>query len=155
MEIESSILIFERAFDIDALSSFSCGVRELDQLIHKKSDGLLDFIRNNPCEAYIVYNNGSPVAVYVYSAGLFETEDGTYDATEIDFIAVRKEYRNLGIGRRILDIISLHSKQNDRFFLTVGSFTGKKYSASGFYLKCGFEIIGDKQGNIIPMFKEL
>ena len=31
----------------------------------------------------------------------------------------------------------------------------KRYSAIGFYEKCGFEINGDKQANTVPMFKFL
>lgn len=155
MEVTDHELIFERAFDIEGLSSFNCGVRELDLLIHKKSGGLLDFIMNSDCEMYIVSNKGLPVAVYVYSQGVFETEDGNYDATEIDFIAVRKQFRKQGIGKKILDIISINSSRNNRFFLTVGAFVNKRYSAAGFYEKCGFELAGERQGNIIPMFKEL
>ena len=84
-----------------------------------------------------------------------ETDDGRYDATEIDFIAVRSEYREQGIGRRILDVISLNSMQNGRIFLTVGAFFNKRYSAQGFYQKCGFEQLPERQEHIVPMFKEL
>lgn len=155
MEIREDDLIFERAFDTEGLSSFNCGVRQLDILIHKKVDGLRDFILNNDCDAFFVYHNGVPVAVFVYSAGELETEDGKYDATEIDFIAVRNDYREQGIGRRILDVISFNSLQNGRGFLTVGAFFNKKYSAQGFYQKCGFEQLSDNQEHIVPMFKEL
>jgi len=155
IEIKEDVLIFERAFDTEALSSFNCGIRELDVLIHKREDGLEDFIRNNDCDAFFVYYDGIPVAVFVYSIRPLKTEDGEYDATEIDFIAVRKDYREQGIGRRILDVISLNSLQNGRDFLTVGAFFNKKYSAQGFYQKCGFEQLSEAQNNIIPMFKEL
>ncbi len=40
-------------------------------------------------------------------------------------------------------------------FLTTAAYFGKKYSAVGFYEKCGFVRNGDKQGNTIPMFKYL
>lgn len=155
MEINDSELIFERAFDIEALSSFNCGVRELDQLIHKKVDGLRDFIQDNDCDTFFVYNNGILVAVFVYSGGILETEDGNYDATEIDFIAVQEEYRKKNIGRKIIEQISKYSKQNNRLFLTVGAFYNKRYTAQGFYQKCGFEQISERQEHIVPMFKEL
>lgn len=156
MEVVDNELTFERALDLEALSSFSCGVRELDLLIHKKSSGgLLDFIQSNDCDTYFVLNQGKVIAVYVYSKGVLETADGSYDSTEIDFIAVQQDFREQGIGRRILDILSLYSMQNNRYFLTVGAFFNKKYSAEGFYRKCGFEEMGDKQANILPMFKEL
>ena len=43
MEVGEDDLIFERAFDIEALSSFNCGVRELDILIHKKREWIAGF----------------------------------------------------------------------------------------------------------------
>lgn len=48
------VITIERAFDIDALSKFNCGVREIDQLIHKRTGGLLSFITEVPCEFYLV-----------------------------------------------------------------------------------------------------
>ena len=155
MEVTDHELVFERAFDIEALSSFSCGVRELDLLIHKKDGGLLDFIKNVDCELFIVNFDGCPVAFFVHSKGCLNTEDGDYDATEIDFIAVKDDFREQGIGRIIIDVISNYSIQNDRLFLTVGAFVNKRYSAVGFYEKCGFEIIGERQNSIVPMFKAL
>lgn len=155
MEIKDGELIFERAFDIEALSSFNCGIRELDQLIHKKNNGLRDFVLHNECDTFFVYYNEILVALFVYSNGTFVTDDGNYEATEIDFLAVRKEYRNNNIGRNIIEKISEYSLINDRGFLTVGSFCNDKYSAQEFYQKCGFEQISEKQGNIVPMFKEL
>lgn len=155
MEIRNDGLVFERASDTEALSSFHCGVRELDLLIHKKEGGLGNFLQENACEAFLVYHDGVPVAVFVYSNSVLATEDGDYAATEIDFIAVKKEYRDQGIGRKILEVISQNSRQNDRNFLTAGAFCNKKYSALGFYQKCGFEQLSERQGNIVPMFKEL
>lgn len=155
MEIENNDLIFERASGIEALSSFHCGIRELDLLIHRRAEGLRDFILENNCEAFIVFHQDKAVAVFVYSKGVLVTADGNHDATEIDFIAVREDYQNHGIGTRILNVITLNSIQNDRHFLTVGAFINKRYSAVGFYEKIGFEPIDQRQGNIMPMFKEL
>ena len=41
-------MIFERAFDLKALSSFSCDVREIEFMIHRKSEGLREFIAFRP-----------------------------------------------------------------------------------------------------------
>ena len=60
-------LTIERAFDTNALSLFNCGVREIDQLIHKKTGGLSSFIKEVPCEFYIVKANEDPVALFVLS----------------------------------------------------------------------------------------
>lgn len=155
MEIENNDLIFERASNTEALSSFSCGVRELDLLIHRKTNGLREFIATNDCEAYVVFHQEEAVAVFVYSKGTLETTDGNHDATEIDFIAVRDKYRNQKIGTKILEAITSNSILNGRYFLMVGAFINKRYSAIGFYEKHGFEPIDERQGNILPMFKEL
>lgn len=155
MEIENNDLIFERASNMEVLSSFLCGVRELDLLIHRKTGGLREFVAANDCEAYIVFHQEEAVAVFVYSKGILETTDGNHEATEIDFIAVLDKYRNQKIGTRILEVIASNSIQNGRDFLMVGAFINKRYSAIGFYEKSGFESIGERQGNILPMFKEL
>lgn len=75
MEIKDGELIFERAFDIEALSSFNCGIRELDLLIHKKNNGLRDFVLHNECDTFFVYYNEILVALFVYSNGTFVTDD--------------------------------------------------------------------------------
>lgn len=155
MAIENENLIFERAYDNEALSSFNCGVREIDQLIHKKVDGLDDFLRDKSYDSFIVYWNRLPVAVFVYRGGLFEIEDGFLDATEIEFIAVREEYRGKGIGTKIIKKISEYSLMNNVHILKVGAFYNKRYSAVDFYKSCKFEQYSDKNENIVPMFKEL
>lgn len=155
MEVGDKELIFERAHNNEALSLFNCGVREIDQLIHKKTGGLNDFIKDENYESYIVSWNNEPVAVFVYRAGEFLIEDGFLEATEIEFIAVKLEYQHNGIGREIVKRISENSIQNNRHILKVGAFYNKKYSAEGFYKNCKFEQYSDKNANIIPMFKEL
>ena len=40
---EAYDLSIERAFNTEALSSFFCGVREIDLLIHKKEGGLRSY----------------------------------------------------------------------------------------------------------------
>ena len=138
MEIEEKELIFKRASDIEALSSFNCGVREIDFLIHKKENGLQDYIQDKEYDSFYVYYNDLLVAVFVFSDDTFKTEDGDYDATEIDFIAVKEGYRRNHIGTKIIDKISEISQQNNRPFLMVGAFFNKKYSAQQFYERCGF-----------------
>ena len=51
-------LTIERAFDTNALSLFNCGVREIDQLIHKKTGGLSSFVSEVPCEFYVAKISG-------------------------------------------------------------------------------------------------
>lgn len=146
----------ERTFDIDALSLFTCGVREIDQLIHKKrGDGLLNFIINVPCEFYVVKHEGIPIALFVFSNRNITIQDERYDSLEIDFIAVQKDWRGKGIGSHILKLAEKSAREAEFLFLTTAAFTNKRYDASSFYEKRGFVRNGEKQGNTIPMYKYL
>ena len=151
-EFELSI---ERAFDTEALSLFNSGVREIDLLIHKRSGGLLSFIEEVPCEFYVAKVEDEPVALFVLSDRMVTVNDEKYPSLEIDFIAVKQEWRNKGIGAHILQLAEQNAKDAEFSFLTTAAYFGKKYSAVGFYEKCGFVRNGDKQGNTIPMFKYL
>ncbi len=151
-EFELSI---ERAFDTEALSLFNSGVREIDLLIHKRSGGLLSFIEEVPCEFYVAKVEDEPVALFVLSDRMVTVNDEKYPSLEIDFIAVKQEWRNKGIGTHILQLAEQNAKDAEFSFLTTAAYFGKKYSAVGFYEKCGFVRNGDKQGNTIPMFKYL
>lgn len=155
MEMMGNQLFFERDIFKESLSNFNCGIREIDVLIHKKEGGLLSFISENKTESFTVFFQEEPVAVFVFSDGVLETDAGTYESKEIDFIAVKKEYRDKGIGKRIIQAIEDNCRNNSIAFLTVGAFINKHYSAEGFYKKCGFETTDKQQGNVIPMMKEL
>ena len=148
-------ITIERTSDYEVLSSFFCGVRELDQLIHKKENGLRSFIEDEDNHMYVVKKEEAPIALFVEHTALVETENFNTLAKEIDFIAVRQDLRNQGIGRIILEQIEKFAARNNIFLLQVGAFFNKKYSAVGFYEKCGFQLNGPKQGNIQPMIKEI
>lgn len=148
-------LIIERAYDIDALSSFICGVREIDQLIHKKNGGLLTFISETPCEFYVVKHEESPIALFVLSNRIITLQEEKYNSLEIEFIAVRKDWRGKGIGKRILEIAEQNAREAEFPFLTTASFINKRYDASGFYTAFGFVRNGERSGNTIPMYKFL
>ena len=152
---ETCELIIERAYDIDALSSFLCGVREIDQLIHKKNGGLLTFISETPCEFYVVKHEDSPIAIFVFSNRIITLQEEKYNSLEIEFIAVRHDWRGKGIGKRILDIAEQTAREADFPFLTTASFINKRYDASGFYTESGFVRNGERSGNTIPMYKYL
>ena len=154
MEIEKQINI-ERAYRTDALSSFFCGVREIDLLIHKKENGLKTFIEQNSCEFYMVSIEQTIIALFIISRRTISIENQEEDSIELDFLAVRKEYRNKNIGTIVIKQIEIQAKQNGYNFLTVGAFKNKKYNASGFYEKNGFIINGKQEENAIPMLKIL
>lgn len=155
MEIDNKELFFERAYSNEALSSFNCGVREIDQLIHKRSEGLNDYIKDENYESFIVYVDELPVAVFVYGNGILQTNEGDFESIEIEFIAVREEYRGKHIGTKIIEKIEETALKAGIHFLKVGAFFNKKYSAEEFYIRNHFEQLSDKSANIIPMFKEI
>ena len=148
-------LSIERAFDTDALSLFNCGVRAVDQLIHKRNGGVLSVVSEVPCEFYVARINEVPAAVFVFSNRTIILNDQRYPCLEIEFMAVRDEWRNKGIGTHIIQLAEGNARAADYRFLTTAAFFNRSYSAVGFYEKCGFEINGDKQGDTIPMFKFL
>lgn len=148
-------LTIERAFDTEALSLFNSGIREIDLLIHKRTGGLLSFIEEVPCEFYVAKIENEPVALFVWSDRMVTINNEKYPSLEIDFIAIKQEWRNKGIGEHILHLAEQNAKDAEFTFLTTAAFFNKKYSAVGFYEKCGFVKNGEKQGNTIPMFKFL
>lgn len=155
MEIIDKNLTFERTSNVEVLSSFYCGVRELDQLIHKHEDGLRSFVADPLNEMFVVWNDNEPVAVFVQHSTMADTDQGQVSAKEIDFIAVREDMRRQGIGRHLLTYIELFATLNHHEYLLVGAFFNRHYSAVGFYEKCGFITNGQRQGNILPMIKRL
>lgn len=151
-------LIIERAFNTDALSSFNCGIRQLDLLIHQKDFGLSSYITNNNCDFYIMKNENIIVAIFVFSHSNITVNNSIYDSLEIDFIAVKKEWWGNGIGTKIIKIAEENAFQSQFKFITVEAFYNKRYNASGFYEKNGFIVnieCKDKTQNIIPMYKIL
>ncbi|MBR1569402.1 MAG: GNAT family N-acetyltransferase [Bacteroidales bacterium] len=149
-------ITIERAFNIDGLSSFSCGIREIDLLIHKKGEGgLLWFISHYPCEFYKFMENDKPIAIFVTSKHYVLIEEEARDSVEIDFLAVEKGEQKKGYGSLILNMTEEKCRENDYLFLTVGAFVNKRYNAIGFYEKNGFVINGEKETNAVPMLKYL
>lgn len=150
--------------DASILSDFHSGVEEMDTFIHTR---LSAFLRAYNCRFYVLRNEqGTVVAMFVTSGGqLVLDEDckddlrmkfpdieerpelkdyweaGVFPSIEIDYLAVRKEYRNQHIGRDIISIIE--SFKNDVFynhplFLSVDAYCTSIYSAVPFYEKCRF-----------------
>lgn len=78
-----------------------------------------------------------------------------FNSLEIDFIAVRDDWRGKGIGTMILSIAEQNAREAEYPFLTTAALINKRYDASGFYEKCGFVRNGNRVGNTIPMYKFL
>lgn len=64
-----------------------------------------------------------------------------YPALDIAYLAVQQKFRNMGIGYAIIQQIA-NDARNQTFagcqFLTVEALATEKYSAVGFYSRCGF-----------------
>lgn len=103
-------LIYERTDDMSVLSDFYCGVVEMDDYIHNR---LQDKVSRMPeLESYIVRKAGEVVAMAAIREKPleFRTSDGEYhsiDALEIEYLAVREDLRETGIGETIMQWLLL------------------------------------------------
>lgn len=97
----------------------------------------------------VIFCDGKAVAT-----GRYFTEDG--DEYHIGRVAVLKEYRKHGYGKRIMDIIECDIKENTDAKRIVLS---AQVRAKSFYTKCGFTETGsiylDEDCEHIMMFKTI
>ena len=155
------MLSFSKEERADLLNGFECGIPVMDEFIRTQLDDLLS---NDPrYSLYVVRNDGADiVAFFVISIGAFVDNKGEYadlpfgkpwgymdedselrsclryPTLEIDYLAVRKDCRNNGIGHQVvLELIGL-ATERDMFFLTVDAYHDASYSAIPFYEKQGF-----------------
>lgn len=69
----------------------------------------------------------------------FEMHSGTmYPTLEIDYLAVRRDLRDKGIGTEIIAHLSETAHVKKCYFLTVDAYHTKGYTAIPFYEKQGF-----------------
>ena len=152
--------------DASILEDFYSGVDEMDAFIHTRLSAFLRAYRNS--RFYVLRDtNGTVIAMFVTSEGrLVLDEDckddlcikfpgiedwseikdyweaGFFPSIEIEYLAVRKAYREQHIGTDIISIIkslkeSIYSNYHP-LFLSVNAYCTKEYSAVGFYKKCNF-----------------
>lgn len=152
--------------DASVLEDFYSGVDEMDNFIHTRLSAFLRAYRNS--RFYVLRNTeGIIIAMFVISEGrLVLDEDckddlrmkfpgieewdrikdfweaGFFPSIEIDYLAVRKEYRGQHIGTDIISFIkSLKDTTYNHYhpmFLSVNAYCTTEYSAVGFYDKCNF-----------------
>ena len=161
---------FKRVDDTSTLFDFESGVEPIDKFIKNKEKGLEKFIKLRLSNLWVVFERGEAVALFALSkdAIMLNNEDrrnieqdkdkasalvpsGNEEkfwekervpAIEIDYLAVRKNKRNVHLGTLIIDAISeraLEDELSATMFLTVEAYDTKDYSAVEFYKKCGFE----------------
>ena len=139
-------LTYERTDDMSVLSTFNCGIFDMDEFIH---GGLQNAILRKGLDTYIVRQEQDIVAILSVCNKSLESERSNrelidYQSKEIEYLAVRKDKRNNGIGRNIINWIEDNLAQ-DLKLLSVSAYidVDSKYSAEPFYLKCGFIRISD------------
>lgn len=90
------------------LREFSCGVPEMDGILH--SQGLLAELYVDDPVAYCVYNAGQELVGLCIIGKInlpleYEGHCEYLDMIDVACLAVRKDYRYLGIGTAILDLV--------------------------------------------------
>ena len=145
MSKQQHSLDYERTDDMSVLSDFYCGIGEMDDYIHNR---LQDKINGMPeLESYIIREGESIVAMTAIREKPLEIRksDGTrfsIDSLEIEYLAVRKDLREKGIGELIIQWIDEKARNehpNCRY-LSVNALVDPDYgySAVPFYEKCSF-----------------
>ncbi len=174
-------LTFERATNIGALHSFSCGQEDVDHIIREV---LPDTLFDN--ELYLVKDGEEVVALFclqIENHCLFLSDDtkgkmqaGTkpkpnsalvegekfwerfnYDSRELTLLAVKEDRRFQHIGSFIIESI-LERLANDpnenREFIHVRALNTEEYSAIPFYRKCGFfPAVKEEKGVNLMMYR--
>ena len=155
---------FKRVDDTSTLFDFESGVEPIDKFIKNKEKGLEKFIKLRLSNLWVVFERGEAVALFALSkdAIMLNNEDRRnieqdkdkasalvpsgneekfwekerFPAIEIDYLAVRKNKRNVHLGTLIIDAISeraLEDELSATMFLTVEAYDTKDYSAVEFY----------------------
>lgn len=141
------VLSYERTDDISCLNGFHCGIYEMDLYIQKSLQSHLNTAKDL-CN-YIIRENGVVVALCTLKDHKLKIALNDYvDTVAIEYLAVRREVQNQGIGREIISWIVKQTRMEkpEIRIITVDAFmsdiTG--YSAVAFYKKCGFITIQKK-----------
>ena len=138
-------LDYERTDDMSVLSNFYCGIKEMDDYIHNKLQAKID--RMPELESYIIKEEGEIVAMTAIREKPLEglMSNGTkfsIEALEIEYLAVREDLREKGIGETILQWIDNKAREEhpNCKYLSVNALVDPdyRYSAVPFYEKCNF-----------------
>ncbi|MBD5229701.1 MAG: GNAT family N-acetyltransferase [Bacteroidales bacterium] len=146
--------------DYENMSAFSCGVKELDDFFHQE---VRECVNRRYLSAYSVYiESGEIVAVFTLMNDAlmigsevektdfiedlrFETDEDivdflnrqiSYPAINIGHLGIKKQYRNMGIGSLIIDLVAdTYSKhrQSGCQFITVDAINNPQ--TTRFYFK--------------------
>ena len=139
-------LEYERTDDMSVLSDFYCGIDEMDKYIHNSLQEKIN--KTDDLESYIIKEDGQIVAMAAIREKELEVKksDGVrfnIDALEIEYLAVRIDLRNKGIGETIIQWIDDKARLEHPSckYLSVNALVDPDYgySAVPFYQKCNFK----------------
>lgn len=145
MSKQQHSLTYERTDDMSVLSDFYCGIEEMDHYIHNKLQAKVNSMPE--LESYIIREAGSIVAMTAIREKPLEVKKSNgerfcIDALEIEYLAVRKDLRDTGIGETIIQWIDdkARAEHNNCRYLSVNALVDPDYgySAVPFYEKCSF-----------------
>lgn len=133
--------------DISCLKGFHCGIYEMDKYIQETLQSHLDTTKG--LLNYIITENDVVVALCTLKDDKIKIDDHRYiDTVAIEYLAVRREVQNKGIGREIVSWVVNTTKEirPEAKFITVDAFMSDvtAYSAVPFYRKCDFIAIQKK-----------
>lgn len=179
--MEIGRLEFSAITNTDCLSSFKCGIDEMDDYIHHK---LHNSINARFCKAFSVSLDGKIVAFFALNFDSLELDyqeaydvihrdenpidinlefeeafkdKHSYPALEISFLAVCEKFHCKHIGTRIIDEIIRMAKNQTLAgcqFITVMAYDpNPEDSAVGFYQKIGFSVLGRRNKDTVRMYK--
>lgn len=164
------------------LSSFHCGIEEMDVFIHET---LQNAITANACKAFCLYAENEVVAIYAmnFDALILKTQEAynllhrdrepidikleyedifksvqSHPAIEISYLAVRQDCQKKKLGTLIIDHIieeAISQTLAGCQFVTVSAYDTPKYSAVEFYEKCGFAKTSGGGKDSVRMFRPL
>lgn len=173
--------------DFGTLSSFNCGIQTLDEFIHSELEVYTEnhycssysVISKEKKEVVAVFALAFDSIILdeddfmdmdegISEAGRpkvneqhrisFESKS-VYPALEIAYLAVKKDYQSIHLGRAIINEIASYAKRQTLagcVFLTVKAYHTKSYSSLEFYHKCHFaRLTPVPRGYVWPMFRTL
>jgi diamine N-acetyltransferase len=122
----------------------SCSPAQMDQYLdtHYNPEVILTELNNTTNIYHIVCNNEEPIG---FSKIVLNCKHGNVleqNSAKLERIYLLKEFHGLGIGYELLNFNIDYSKRNAQVALWLYTWVGNE-QAIRFYLKTGFEIIGN------------
>lgn len=149
--------VIENVDNTEMLSDFHCGIPSMDDFIHKKRNGLNDFVIHGLTSLWIIREADQVIGFFALSKSalilnsidvreiegsgsekdIFELRE-SFPAIKIDYLAVSIDHKSNRLGSEILSIIregAIRDKFSASMFIIVEALDTPDYSAVGFYRK--------------------